>query len=69
MLVPNCPTTFRAKTKRKTTRKRKTTCIEEGNEKEKEKDNLHRGRYAFSVAEDFVQVLRSQDVPQGGLGK
>ena len=37
--------------------------------KDKEKDNLHRGRYAFSVAEDFVQVLRSQDVPQGGLGK
>ena len=45
------------------------SCKDKEKDNEKEKDNLHRGRYAFSVAEDFVQVLRSQDVPQGGLGK
>ena len=37
--------------------------------KDIEKDNLHRGRYAFSVAEDFVQVLCPQNIPQGGLGQ
>ena len=37
--------------------------------KNKKNTHLHCRRNAFSVAEDFVQVFRPQNVPQGCLGQ